>query len=155
MRRRLIPALALVCAISAVAPAVVAAASGGIGAQAISDCNNHGQLTAHYPASTLRAALANMPADVREYTDCYDVIQKQLFAELGTSSTGSGTPTTSSSGSVLPTPVLVIIVLLVLAALTFSVIAIRRNRDGGPSDPGTPGQGGPDDPGGSGRAAGA
>ncbi len=144
MRRALITALALVCAISAAAPAVVVAASGGTAAQAISDCNNHGQLTAHYSASTLRAALANMPADVREYTDCYDVIEKQLFAQLGTSGAGSGTATTSSSGSFLPTPLIVLIVLLALAALTFGAIAIRRNRaGGGPPDSGSSGnQGG-------------
>jgi hypothetical protein len=158
MRRGLITTLALVCAMFAAATSVAAAASGGTAAEAISDCNNNGHLTAQYSASTLRTALATMPADVREYTDCYDVIQKQLFAELGASGTASGTTTSSSSGSVLPTPVLVIIVLLVLAALTFGAIAIRRNRSGGPSDPdsgasNSEGQDGPGDPGGSGGAA--
>src|SRR4249919_3135612 len=135
MRRRLITALALVCVMALGAPGVVAAASDGGAAEAIADCNNHAGLTAHYSAATLRAALATMPVDVREYTDCYDVIQKQLFAQLGTSgSGGSGTTGSGSGGSFLPTPVLVIIILLVLAALTLGAIAIRRRSGGGPPD---------------------
>ena len=70
-----------------------------------------------------------MPADVREYTDCYDVIEKQLFAQLGTSSsTGTGGSGSSSGGSVLPTWLIVVIVVLALAALTFGALAIRRRR---------------------------
>lgn len=142
-------ALALVCAMALGAPAVVAAASGGTAAQAITDCNNHAGLTAHYSVDALRQALATMPVDVREYTDCYDVIQKELFAQLGTSgSGGSGTTGGGSSGSVLPTPLLIIIILLILAALTFGAIAIRRRSGGVPPDDG------PADPDGSGGAAG-
>ena len=155
--RRLVTSLAVVCALFAVAPAL-ATAQGGSAAQAISDCNNHSKLTAHYPPEALRTALATMPADVREYTDCYDVIEKQLFAELGTSSTaGTGGGGSSSGGSVLPTWLLIVIVVLALAALTFGALAIRRRRleqqggpgSGGPDDPGAPpgaGGGGPDDP---------
>jgi len=149
MRRRLITALALVGAIALGAPGVVAAASGGSATAAIADCNNHAGLTAHYSVAALRQALATMPVDVREYTDCYDVIQKQLFSELGTSDSGpSGTAAAGSSGSFLPTPLLVILILLALAALTFGAIAIRRRGGGGPPDPG------PSDPGGSDGAAG-
>jgi cytochrome c biogenesis protein CcdA len=154
--RRLITSLAIVCALSAVAPAL-AGAAGGSAAQAITDCNNHSKLTAHYSAVALRSALATMPADVREYTDCYDVIEKQLFAQLGTSSTaGTGGSSSSSSGSVLPTWLLILIVIIALAALTFGALAIRRRRleaQGGPDGPGQGGSGtdegpgGPDDPG--------
>lgn len=149
MRRRLITALALVSAIALGAPGLVAAASGGTAAQAITDCNDHAGLTAQYSVATLRTALATMPVDVREYTDCYDVIQKQLFAQLGTSgSGGSGTTGGSSSGSVIPTPLLILIIVLVLAALTFGAISIRRRSTDGPSDDG------PTDPGESGGAGG-
>src|ERR1700751_1379262 len=119
--RRLVTSLLIACALSAAAPAVAAAQSGGgTGAQAITDCNDNGTLTGHYSADALRNALANMPADVREYTDCYDVIEKQLFAQLGTSSsTGTGGSSSSSGGSVLPTWLIVVIVVLALAALTF------------------------------------
>jgi hypothetical protein len=156
--RRLVTSLTVVCALFAVVPAI-AAAQGGTAAQAITDCNTNSKLTAHYSPEVLRTALATMPADVREYTDCYDVIEKQLFAELGTSSTpGTGGGGSSSGGSVLPTWLLIVIVVLALAALTFGALAIRRRRldqqggpgSGGPDDPGAPaGSGGsePDDPG--------
>jgi hypothetical protein len=172
MMRRLVTSLAVLCALSAAAPAVVAAQSGGTAQEAITDCNDHGTLTAHYSTNTLRTALATMPADVREYTDCYDVIEKQLFAQLGSTSGGSsGSGGSSSGGSVLPTWLVIVIVVLALAALTFGALAIRRRRleatqgpgspdvggpgapdSGGPSEPGQggpsePGQGGPSEPG--------
>jgi hypothetical protein len=183
MTRRLVTSLAVVCALSAAAPATSAAQSGGTASQAIADCNSHGTLTAHYSADALRSALATMPADIREYTDCYDVIEKQLLTQLGSSSSGgSGTGGSSSGGSVLPTWLVIVIVVLALAALTFGALAIRRRRleatqgpaspDAGASgsprvgDPAPPEQGGPgdakpppgrqtpDDPDGSGGAAG-
>jgi hypothetical protein len=184
MTRRLVTSLVLVCALSAAAPAVVIAQSSDTASAAITDCNDHGTLTAHYSVDTLRTALATMPADVREYTDCYDVIEKQLFAQLGTSGTAGTTTTGSSSGgSVLPTWLIVVIVVLALAALTFGALAIRRRRletspgpdstdasapdspdaggvgSSGPAEPTEPGspppsQEAPDDPGGSGGAGG-
>jgi hypothetical protein len=160
MMRRLVTSLLIACALStAVAAVADAQSSGGSAAQAITDCNDHGTLTAHYSADALRNALATMPADVREYTDCYDVIEKQLFAQLGTSSTGGSSGSGSSSGgSVLPTWLIVVIVVLALAALTFGALAIRRRRlemtegPGSPdagdgSDSPSPSQGGPDAPG--------
>ncbi len=172
--RRLVTSLAIVCALSAAAPGVVAAAASSGAQQVLTDCNDNGTLTAHYTADALRTALASMPADMREYTDCYDVIEKQLFAQLGTSPSASSSTTGSSSGgSVLPTWLVIVIVVLALAALTFGALAIRRRRleategpgspdaggpqapgQGGPGDPGPPsGQEGPDDPGGSGGQA--
>jgi hypothetical protein len=144
--RRLVTSLLIACVLSAAAPAVAAAQSGGSGAQAITDCNDNGTLTGHYSADALRNALATMPADVREYTDCYDVIEKQLFAQLGTSSTaGTGSTGSSSGGSVLPTWLIVVIVVLVLAALTFGALAIRRRRLEATGGTGVPGAGGGSD----------
>jgi hypothetical protein len=143
--RRAITLLVLVCALSIGAPMAAAAASGGTASQAISDCNDHGRLTASYSTSTLRAALAQMPVDVKEYTDCYDVIESQLFKQLGQKSApGSATaPSTSSSSSFLPTWLIIVIVVLALAAITFGAMAVRR-RSGGP---GGPDGGGPPDAG--------
>jgi hypothetical protein len=166
MTRRLVTSLAIVCALLALAPAVVAATSGGTPQQAIADCNANQALTKHYSADTLREALSTMPAAIREYSNCYDVIEKQLLAQLGTSSTGAGTTTSSSSGSVLPTWLIIVIVILALAALTFGALAIRRRRVEGPGGPDSPSQSGtgpetpgdpgpPDDPSGSGPADGA
>jgi Spy/CpxP family protein refolding chaperone len=143
MTRRAITLLAVVSALSLGAPIAAAAASGGTASQAITDCNDHGQLTQHYSSSTLRAALAQMPVDVKEYTDCYDVIERQLFKQLGTSAPGSATATGSSSGgSFLPTWLIIVIVILALAAITFGALAIRRRSGpGGPGDAGGPGAG--------------
>ena len=145
-------AVVLLCALALATPVAAGAAGTDTPSAAISDCNDHGQLTAQYSAATLRAALAQMPADVREYTDCYDVIERQLFKQLGQSTPGAaGTPASSSSSSGLPTWLLIVIVLLALAAVTFGALAVRRrtataegpaaDSPGGPTEPG-PAQGG-------------
>jgi hypothetical protein len=144
MIRRAITLLALVCALSLTVPVLAGAATSGTPSQAISDCNSHDRLTAYYSPSVLRAALAQMPSDVKEYTDCYDVIEQQLFKQLGQSGSGSATAPSSSGSSFLPTWLIIVIVVLGLAAITFGAIAFRR-RSGGPGGPGSggPGEGGP------------
>ena len=155
MIRRAITLFALVCALSLAVPMVAGAATSGTPSQAISDCNAHDRLTAYYSPSVLRAALAQMPSDVKEYTDCYDVIEQQLFKQLGQSGSGSVSAPSSSSSSFLPTWLIIVIVVLALAAITFGAIAFRR-RSGGPGGPGSggPGAGGPPDAGGGPPAAG-
>lgn len=151
MTRRAITILALGCALSVGAPALAQAASSGTPAQAITDCNDHGRLTQSYSAQALRQALAQMPADVREYTNCFDVIERQLFKQLGQKSSGStGTGSTSSGSSFLPTWLIIVIVVLALAAITFGALALRRR--GTPPGPGAPG--GPDAPAGPGPGPG-
>ncbi|MBV8713246.1 MAG: hypothetical protein JOY56_15770 [Solirubrobacterales bacterium] len=152
MIRRAIMVLVLLFGLALGAPVAAGAADGDTPSAAISDCNDHGQLTAHYSPATLRAALAQMPVDVREYTDCYDVIERQLFKELGQSTPGAaGTPASSSSGSGLPTWLLIVIVLLALAAVTFGALAVRRRTAPaeGPAGPagGVPAEPGPSQPG--------
>ena len=147
MMRRAITLLALVCALAMGAPVIAAAASGGTPSQAISDCNQNGRLTQSYSTNTLRQALAQMPADVKEYTDCYDVIESQLFKELGKPAPGSATSSSSSGSSFLPTWLIIVIVVLALAAITFGAMAVRR-RSGGPGGPDGPeSPGGPGGPG--------
>jgi predicted PurR-regulated permease PerM len=147
MTRRAITVLALACALSLGVPALVSAASGGTASQAITDCNDNGKLTKQYSTQVLRSALAQMPADVREYTDCFDVIERQLFKQVGSSHGGSAGNASSSSGSsFLPTWLIVVIVVLALAAITFGALALRRRSAApGPDDPGPgpPGPGGP------------
>jgi hypothetical protein len=148
MLRRAITVLALACVVSVGVPALASAASSGSASQAISDCNDHLKLTRSYSSQVLRQALSAMPADVREYTDCFDVIERQLFKQLGKSGAGSGATTTTSSGSsFLPTWLIIVIVVLALAALTFGALALRRRRTPpGPGGPGDPGAGGPGPP---------
>jgi hypothetical protein len=143
MMRRAITLLAVACALSLGAPMVAGAASSGTPSQAISDCNANGRLTSYYSPDVLKSALAQMPSDVKEYTDCYDVIERQLFKELGSSGTVTA-PKSSSSSSFLPTWLIIVIVVLALAAIAFGAMAIRR-RSGGPGGPGGPGAGGPPD----------
>jgi hypothetical protein len=150
MMRRAITVLALGCALSLGATALAGAASGGTPAQAISDCNNHGRLTQQYSSQVLRQALAQMPADVREYTDCFDVIERQLFKQQGSSNSAPVSGTTSSGSSFLPTWLVVVIVLLALAAITFGALALRRRNAPGSGD----GPGGPGEPGGPGGSGG-
>lgn len=106
------------------------------GSAAVTDCNAHGRLTRTYTPQELQTALSTMPADIKEYTDCYDVIQRALVAEVGSHHV-SGSKDSSSSGSFLPTPVIVVIVVLALVAATFGGLALRRRStgDGGPDAP--------------------
>jgi hypothetical protein len=120
MRRYLAP-LVVLCSLLA-APAALAS-----GTQVIQDCNVHGQLTRHYSNADLNNALATMPSTIKEYTDCQDVIQRQLLAQLGSPQRPDGVGTgQGSSGSFLPTPLIVVLVVLALAAATLGAIAVRR-----------------------------
>lgn len=126
--RKLSTAIAVVVGLSAWTAAATAAGQN----EAVADCVAHGRLTQTYSAGQLRIGLATMTADTKEYTNCQDVLQRALLAQLGgsrPSGTGSGS---KSGGSFLPTPVIVVVVLLALAAVTFGAIALRRR--GGPPD---------------------
>ncbi len=117
MRRRLL----LAALIAVIVPATCAASAG---ADPIADCNANDRLTQHYTVPELRHALAVLPADIKEYTDCYDVLQRALLAELSKSGGGSG----GSGGSFLPTPVLIIVIVLVVAAAALGAVALRRRQ---------------------------
>jgi hypothetical protein len=120
---------------SAVIAAVVVLAVGVFGAasasarvsKAVVDCNTNTRLTHTYTEAQLRAALNTMPADIKEYTNCYDVIQRALLAEIGGIKAGGGGGDGGGGSSFLPTPLLVVLGVLVVAAGTFTVIAHRRS----------------------------
>jgi hypothetical protein len=147
--------VALVCAVVTLAvPAAVATPALAAGNAIINDCQSNGQLTHPYTVKRLRHALAVMPATVKQYTSCFDVVQSALVSARkhgGTAPAGSG----GGSSSFLPTWLIIVIVIVVLAAVTFGAMAIRRRRqvggDGfdppeGSDDPDGPG--GPRGPGG-------
>jgi hypothetical protein len=95
----------------------------------VTDCYSHGRLVNTYPAAELRSALQTMPATVKEYTSCQDIIESALLRQVGQGGKGNG-PGSSSGGSFLPAPVIVVLVLLALTGVTFGAIAIRRRSDG-------------------------
>jgi hypothetical protein len=80
MSQRLLAAAVLIACL--LVPASSAMASG---ADVLKDCNTNGRLTKTYTQKELRQALAQMPSDVREYSDCANIIRK---AELGLNGAG-------------------------------------------------------------------
>lgn len=120
--------LTLVFAFGGVSPAVFPASAPAAGFSApVADCNAHAQLTRHYSVAELRSALAAMPVDVKEYTNCGDVIQRALLADLGRlPGGGSG----SGGGSFLPTWLIVVLALLVVGGAGFGVYSWRQRGSG-------------------------
>jgi hypothetical protein len=69
------------------------------------DCADDGRLEGNYSASKLRDARNNIPAELEEYSDCRDVLSREISAKASASSnnggdTSGGTPggTTNSGG---------------------------------------------------------
>jgi hypothetical protein len=94
--------------------------------QVVTDCNSHGRLVQHYSVATLRHALATLPSDVAEYTNCPDVIRRQLLAQIsGAKPSGSGSGS-GSGGSFLPTWVIVLLVIVILGGAGATLAARRR-----------------------------
>jgi hypothetical protein len=67
------------------------AAAWASGDAVIRDCTDDGVLQKHYSQQDYKDALANLPTDVDEYTDCRDVIKRAQVGGTGGSG-GSGTP---------------------------------------------------------------
>ena len=115
----------MIAATAALAIALLAAAPASARlSKAVADCNTHTRLTQTYTAAQLRTALNTMPADVKEYTNCYDVIQRALLADIGSIKADGGSG--GGGSSFLPTPLLIVLGVLVVAAGVFAVIARRR-----------------------------
>ena len=91
LRHRIATALALLLALLAM-PALAQASKGGERVQ--TDCSD-GTLSGHYSQKDLADALATMPADLDEYSDCRDQIRR---AQLGGGSTSSGGGSGSGGG---------------------------------------------------------
>jgi hypothetical protein len=120
--------IAVLGAMAALALGALAAPASSAGlSPPVADCNAHGRLTQSYTSAQLRNALATMSADIAEYTNCHDVIQRQLLAQIGGKlSGGSG----GGGGSFLPTWLLIVLIVLVLAGVGFGVSALQRRRGG-------------------------
>jgi len=91
----------------------------------VADCEAHGRLTHHYPPAELRQALATMPADVAQYSNCSDVINRALLAELGGLSGGVAS---GGGGSFLPAWAIAVLAVVVLAGAGAGAVALRNRR---------------------------
>src|SRR5579859_5919174 len=126
------PLKAALVACAMAAAAIGLAASGALAAglpPADADCNANAQLTHHYTPSQLQTALNQMPADMKEYSNCFGVIQRQLLIELGKlhPKAGSG----GGGGSFLPVWLIVVLGLLIAGAAGFGAVAVRNRRSVG------------------------
>jgi hypothetical protein len=82
--------LTLTALLMLIVPATAARADGGYQQLLIEACK-YGHITHHYSQATYRKALASLPTDANEYTDCYDVLRRgQLAAAGGHSGGGAG-----------------------------------------------------------------
>jgi hypothetical protein len=95
----------------------------------VADCYAHGgQLTKSYTAAELRNGLATMPADIREYSPCYDTLTRALLNlvhGLGGGASSAG------GGSFLPVWLIIVLAVLVVGGAGLGVAALR-NRERGP-----------------------
>lgn len=83
--RRLTPLIAVASLLFA-----PAAARADGGATVIRDCLNHGHITGHYTQKQYAQALAELPADVAEYSDCGNLIRAAQLGAAGGRAGGGG-----------------------------------------------------------------
>ena len=98
----------------------------------IADCIANQQVTGNYTLAQLRHALNTLSPTTKEYTNCYDAINRAIAAKVGTN--GGNGSSNSSGGSFLPTPLIIVLVVLVLAAGGYGVLAWRRREQSGGGD---------------------
>jgi hypothetical protein len=89
------PTAAAVVALCLLWPASPVFASGG---DVIKDCVQNGRLTRTYTQQEYRDALANIPSDVDEYTNCRALIRRAQLG-LGGGPSGSGTTQNPFAGA--------------------------------------------------------
>jgi hypothetical protein len=127
---------AALAALAAVAVMLVVPV-GTLAAQSpVDDCNVHAALTRHYTVVELRNALTTMPPTVKEYTNCFDLINHALLAQIGTP--GGGSAGKSSGGSFLPVWLIVILGLLIVGGGGYALLAFRRQGAGDEAPPPPP-----------------
>jgi hypothetical protein len=108
---------------------IAAVPASGSQSPAIADCSAHGRLTRSYPTAQLSTALATMPVDLQEYTNCYEVIKQALLAQVGTVQHRGSTPRGTSGGSSLPVALIVALAVLIIGGGGAGLVAARRRGD--------------------------
>lgn len=81
--------LTLTALLTLLVPVAAARADGGYQQLLIEACRN-GTITHHYSQATYRKALASLPTDANEYTNCYDVLRQGQLAAAGAGHNGGG-----------------------------------------------------------------
>jgi cobalamin biosynthesis Mg chelatase CobN len=66
----------LVAILAAISLSIAPAAAHASAQNLISDCITNGKIVGHYPIADYIQALAHLPTDVDEYSDCSDVIRR-------------------------------------------------------------------------------
>jgi hypothetical protein len=134
MRRRviLVPLVAVVLGSTLIAASATATATDPV----IAQCSATGAVTGNFTIQQLRHALDTLSPTTKEYTNCYDAINRAIAAKSGGGS-GNGS-SNASGGSFLPTWLLIVLIVLVLGAGAYGVVALRRQGQGGPPDDGGP-----------------
>jgi len=94
--RRLLPLLLAAVAAALLAPASALASSGSD--QIIAECANE-QLSKSYSQKDYDQALADLPSDLREYTDCADVIKAAQRAAASKGGGGNAAPRAAGGGT--------------------------------------------------------
>jgi hypothetical protein len=95
--------LTLTALLTLLAPVAVAHASSGGWQQLLREACRNGQITHHYSQSDYRKALAHIPTDAAEYTDCTDILrQGQLAAAGGGKGGGGGSAGGTGGGGAAP-----------------------------------------------------
>jgi hypothetical protein len=70
----------------------------------IQDCMNNGRIVGHYSEQDFSQALANLPTDVAEYSDCAGVIRRAELAAAAGRTAQSSAPASSASASAAANP---------------------------------------------------
>ena len=92
--------LALVCALVVLA-GLAATAAGDTGTKIIERCT-HGQSISGFSQQDYRRALAELPTEVEEYSDCANLIRRAQLAAAGGGGSGSGGG--GGGAAAIPTP---------------------------------------------------
>ncbi len=122
-RRRLTRTLvAGLLALGALGPA---AARAGV-SPVLGDCQLHAALTRHYSIPQLQHALSTIPPSVSAYTNCPDVIRRQLLAQLA--ATRGGHSGGGAGGSSFLPAWLIAVLAVLLAGGAGATVAARRRR---------------------------
>jgi hypothetical protein len=100
LQRRSRTLRALVVSVVLGATCVAPATAFADGDAVISDCAQDSQLSKNYTQAEYKDALANIPTDVDEYTDCRDVIRRAQLKAAGAGGSGTGDGGGSSAGGV-------------------------------------------------------